>query len=93
MILRRIRRERVSFLGSSKIMAWSVKVKNTRLTGIFALTDRLIQLLEAFPPEEPTRKRYISEIIHWSSKFGDIETGDPGLHHAIGALFAKGMLC
>ncbi|KAI5304337.1 hypothetical protein KEM56_006608 [Ascosphaera pollenicola] len=51
--------------------------------------NRLIQLLEAFPAEEPTRKRYITEIIQWSSKFGDIETGDPDLHHAIGALFAK----
>ncbi|KAI5291804.1 hypothetical protein KEM54_006715 [Ascosphaera aggregata] len=51
--------------------------------------NRLIQLLESFPPEEPTRKRYISEMIGWSAKLGDIETGDPDLHHVVGAIFVK----
>ncbi|KAF3483614.1 DUF410 domain-containing protein [Arthroderma uncinatum] len=51
--------------------------------------QRLIELLQEFPPEEPTRKRYINEIISWSSKFGDLERGDPELHHAIGSIHAQ----
>ncbi|KAK2734027.1 hypothetical protein FQN57_001896 [Myotisia sp. PD_48] len=50
---------------------------------------RLVELLREFPPDEPTRKRYINEIITWSSKFGDIERGDPDVHHAVGAIFAQ----
>ncbi|KAM5433390.1 hypothetical protein McanMca71_007447 [Microsporum canis] len=51
--------------------------------------QRLIELLQEFPPEEPTRKRYINEIISWSSKFGDLERGDPDLHHSIGSIYAQ----
>ncbi|PGH13174.1 hypothetical protein AJ80_06420 [Polytolypa hystricis UAMH7299] len=51
--------------------------------------QRLIEILREFPAEEPTRKRFISEIIGWSSKYGDIETGDPDLHHAAGTAFAQ----
>ncbi|EZF33234.1 golgi to ER traffic protein 4 [Trichophyton mentagrophytes] len=51
--------------------------------------QRLIELLREFPPEEPTRKRYINEIISWSSKFGGLERGDPDLHHAIGSAYAQ----
>ncbi|KAI5309974.1 hypothetical protein KEM55_002015, partial [Ascosphaera atra] len=51
--------------------------------------QRLIDILNEFPAEEPSRKRYITELIGWSSKFGDYELGDPDLHHAAGAIFAK----
>lgn len=54
--------------------------------------ERLIELLQEFPPEEPTRKRYINEIISWSSKFGDLERGDPDLHHSIGSIYAQGRI-
>ncbi|PLB34477.1 protein GET4 [Aspergillus candidus] len=50
---------------------------------------RLIQLLREFPPEEPTRKRFIQEIIGWSAKYGPLERGDPDLHHAAGSVYAE----
>ena len=31
---------------------------------------RLLDILHAFPPGEPTRKRFIQEMISWSSKYG-----------------------
>ncbi|PGH14418.1 hypothetical protein AJ79_03061 [Helicocarpus griseus UAMH5409] len=51
--------------------------------------ERLIELLREFPPEEPTRKRYINEMVGWSARFGELERGDPEIHHAIGVLFAQ----
>ncbi|EER29025.1 hypothetical protein D8B26_000769 [Coccidioides posadasii str. Silveira] len=51
--------------------------------------QRLIDILQEFPPEEPTRKRYINEMIAWSAKFGYIETGDPEMHHAVGSIYAE----
>ncbi|PYH77736.1 DUF410 domain protein [Aspergillus uvarum CBS 121591] len=50
---------------------------------------RLIELLHAFPPEEPTRKRFIQEMIGWSGRFGPLERGDPELHHAAGSVYAE----
>jgi golgi to ER traffic protein 4 len=50
---------------------------------------RLVEILKAFPREEPTRKRFVQEMMGWSSKFGDIERGDPELHHEVGAMFAE----
>ncbi|KAI5291902.1 hypothetical protein KEM52_000043 [Ascosphaera acerosa] len=50
---------------------------------------RLIDLLWAFPYEEPTRKRFLSEMITWSADFGDYETGHPTLHWHIGKLAAE----
>lgn len=47
-------------------------------------------MLREFPPEEPTRKKFINEMINWSAHFGQIERGDPELHHAAGAVFAEG---
>ena len=49
---------------------------------------RLIDLMNAFPPNESTRKRYINEVIGWSAKIGELERGDPDLHHAAGKLYA-----
>ncbi|EEH16875.1 hypothetical protein PABG_06962 [Paracoccidioides brasiliensis Pb03] len=50
---------------------------------------RLIELLHEFPPEEPTRRRYINEMIAWSARFGELERGDREIHHEVGALFAQ----
>ncbi|KAK2811844.1 hypothetical protein FQN50_001882 [Emmonsiellopsis sp. PD_5] len=60
---------------------WGVEVEGRR--------ERLIEILREFPPEEPTRKRYIHEMIAWSARFGDFERGDPELHHAVGMIFAQ----
>ena len=54
------------------------------------MIERLIELLREFPSEEPTRKRYIQEIIGWSSRYGPLERGDPDLHHAAGSVYAEG---
>jgi hypothetical protein len=51
---------------------------------------RLIEILHAFQKGEPTRKRFVQEAVNWSGKFGELERGDPELHHAIGKLFAEG---
>lgn len=53
--------------------------------------ERLVELLREFPPEEPTRKRFIQEMINWSGRFGPLERGDPELHHAAGSVYAEGM--
>ncbi|KAF1983377.1 DUF410-domain-containing protein [Aulographum hederae CBS 113979] len=50
---------------------------------------RLLSLLRAFPPAEPTRKRFIGDMIGWSAKFGDYPAGDPELHHVAGTLYAE----
>ncbi|KAJ5806110.1 uncharacterized protein N7503_003712 [Penicillium pulvis] len=50
---------------------------------------RLIEILREFPSEEPTRKRYIQEIIGWSGQYGPLERGDPDLHHAAGSVYAE----
>lgn len=56
----------------------------------FSLSERLIELLRDFPSDEPTRKRYIQEMIGWSAKFGPLERGDADLHHAVGSVYAEG---
>ena len=48
-------------------------------------------LLRAFPPNEPTKKRFVSEMIAWSAKAGEYPNGDPELHHVAGTLFAEGI--
>jgi golgi to ER traffic protein 4 len=52
--------------------------------------NKLLDILKAFLKDEPIRKRYIQEMIAWSSKFGDLERGDPDLHHAAGQIYAGG---
>ena len=51
---------------------------------------KLLTLLRAFPPEEPTKKRFIGDMIAWSSKFGEFPAGDPELHHVAGTVYAEG---
>jgi hypothetical protein len=50
---------------------------------------KLLEILHAFPKDEPTRKRFIQEMIGWSSRSGEIERGDPELHHAAGSVYAN----
>ncbi|KAF6241546.1 hypothetical protein HO173_000257 [Letharia columbiana] len=50
---------------------------------------KLLTLLRAFPPNEPTKKRFVSEMVAWSGKAGDYPNGDPELHHVAGTLFAE----
>ena len=51
---------------------------------------RLLSILRAFPQHEPTKKRYVGEMIGWSCRFGEYENGDPELHHVAGTLYAEG---
>ena len=53
-------------------------------------TGRLLTLLRAFPPNEPTKKRFVSEMVAWSGRAGEYPNGDPELHHVAGTLFAEG---
>lgn len=50
---------------------------------------RLLACLRLFDSEEPTRKKYIGEMIGWSCKFGEYPAGDPELHHVAGSLYAE----
>ncbi|PYH98905.1 DUF410 domain protein [Aspergillus ellipticus CBS 707.79] len=54
-----------------------------------ARKKRLVELLHEFPSEEPTRRRFIQEIIGWSGRFGPLERGDPDLHHAAGSVYTE----
>ena len=55
------------------------------------ILGKLLTLLRAFPPNEPTKKRFVSEMVAWSGKAGDYPNGDPELHHVAGTLFAEGI--
>ncbi|KAF1813363.1 DUF410-domain-containing protein [Eremomyces bilateralis CBS 781.70] len=50
---------------------------------------KLVSLLRTFPPGEPTMKRFVNEMMVWSSKFGEYPAGDPELHHVAGTVFAE----
>ncbi|KAI8952440.1 hypothetical protein F4801DRAFT_218433 [Xylaria longipes] len=54
-----------------------------------ATKSKLLTCLRLFDSEEPTRKKYIVEIISWSSQLGDYPAGDPELHHVAGSLYAE----
>ncbi|KAL0262105.1 hypothetical protein SLS55_003542 [Diplodia seriata] len=54
-----------------------------------AAKAKLLGLLRSFPPEEPTKKRFIGEMIGWSAKFGEYPAGDPELHHVAGTILAE----
>ncbi|KAJ5205589.1 hypothetical protein N7491_003781 [Penicillium cf. griseofulvum] len=67
---------------------WEISGGNDDAEGR-ARKKRLIELLREFPSEEPTRKRFIQEMIGWSAKFGPLERGDSDLHHAVGSVYAE----
>ncbi|KAJ4423534.1 hypothetical protein N0V82_001859 [Gnomoniopsis sp. IMI 355080] len=50
---------------------------------------RLLTCLRLFESGEPTRKKFVGEMIAWSSKFGEYPAGDPDLHHVAGSLYAE----
>lgn len=56
-----------------------------------ASKGRVLGLLRAFPRGEPTRKRFVGEVVAWSAKMGEYPAGDPELHHVCGGLLAEGM--
>jgi len=55
--------------------------------------SRVIEIVKAFPPGEPTRKRYIQELMNWSTKpeieGSHAERGDAELHHETGVVLAN----
>lgn len=51
---------------------------------------KLLSLLRAFPKDEPTRKKFVNEMVAWSSKYGEYPAGDPEIHHVAGSLYAEG---
>lgn len=57
-----------------------------------ASKGKLLTLLRAFPKEEPTRKKFVNEMVAWSSRWGEFPAGDPEIHHVAGSLYAEGML-
>lgn len=70
-------------------------VNDVYVKGEYEVTDenkrRLLNILAAYPADDPTRKRFVQEAMNWSAKFGEDGEGDADLHHAIGALYAQGM--
>ncbi|KAI1328816.1 DUF410-domain-containing protein [Xylariaceae sp. FL0255] len=62
--------------------------KQAELKPDAANKGKLLTCLRLFNSEEPTRKKFIGEIIAWSSKFGDYPAGDPEFHHVAGSLYA-----
>ncbi|KAL9641041.1 MAG: hypothetical protein Q9204_000354, partial [Flavoplaca sp. TL-2023a] len=51
--------------------------------------NKLLTILRAFPRREPTKKRFVTEMITWSSSIGEHPLGDPELHHVAGSIFAE----
>lgn len=49
---------------------------------------RLLTCLRLFESGEPTRKKFVGEMIAWSCKYGEYPAGDPDLHHVAGSLYA-----
>lgn len=52
---------------------------------------RLLEIMRAYPADEPTRRKFVQEMIAWSGKYGELERGDPELHHEAGKLYAEGI--
>ncbi|KAG8415946.1 hypothetical protein J3459_013906 [Metarhizium acridum] len=63
--------------------------KQAELTPDSASKGRLLTCLRLFDGEEPTRKKFITEMLAWSSKFGEYPAGDPELHHVAGSIYAE----
>ena len=65
---------------------------NWKIRGILTKTTvKLLALLRAFPPNEPTKKRFVLEMVAWSGKAGGYPNGDPEVHHVAGTLYAEGI--
>jgi hypothetical protein len=51
---------------------------------------KLLGLLRAFPKGEPTRKKFVGEMLGWTARAGGYPAGDPEVHHVAGTLYAEG---
>lgn len=51
---------------------------------------RLLTLLRSFPSEEPTKKRFMGEVVGWSARCGEYPAGEPEVCHVCGTIFAAG---
>ncbi|KAI9850125.1 MAG: hypothetical protein M1838_006060 [Thelocarpon superellum] len=63
--------------------------KNAELKPDAGTKEKLLTLLRLFSPDEPSRKRFIADMIAWSSAFGEFPAGDPELHHVVGTLYSE----
>ncbi|KAK3358964.1 hypothetical protein B0T25DRAFT_81482 [Lasiosphaeria hispida] len=54
-----------------------------------ASKGKVLTCLRLFDSEEPTRKKFIKEMIDWSKRYGEYPAGDPELHHVVGSLYAE----
>lgn len=63
--------------------------KQAELKPDSAAKGRILTCLRLFGAEEPTRKKFISEAMGWSAKFGDYPAGEPELHHVAGTIYAE----
>ncbi|RDW89527.1 DUF410-domain-containing protein [Coleophoma cylindrospora] len=63
--------------------------KQAQLKPDAANKGKLLTLLRLFDSEEPTRKKFITDMIVWSAKCGDYPAGEPELHHVAGSLYAE----
>ena len=76
-----------------RLSCWKIERESYRTSGVLTHccdAGKLLSLLRAFPPNEPTKKRFVSDMVAWSGKAGDYPNGDPELHHVAGTLFAEG---
>lgn len=71
--------------------SWNVQRAPRSMLIVDLTTGKLLTILRAFPRSEPTKKRFVTEMISWSSKVGDHPFGDPELHHVAGSIFAEGI--
>jgi len=63
-------------------MLETYKLANTPVTE--ESLDRVAELLELYPSQEPGRKPFINNALNWTRKNG--EMGDPELHHFVGTI-------
>ncbi|KFA61262.1 hypothetical protein S40285_05518 [Stachybotrys chlorohalonatus IBT 40285] len=63
--------------------------KQAELKPDSATKGKLLTCLRLFDAEEPTRKKFITELMGWSARFGEYPAGDPELHHVTGTLYAE----
>ncbi|KAL8898796.1 MAG: hypothetical protein Q9192_001895 [Flavoplaca navasiana] len=70
--------------------ASSLPAMSNRKIGMqLSIYYKLLTILRAFPRREPTKKRFVTEMINWSSSVGEHPLGDPELHHVAGSIFAE----
>ncbi|QSL66765.1 hypothetical protein MERGE_001151 [Pneumocystis wakefieldiae] len=78
------------FASGSDLALYMIKIYNMmELRPDTSSKTRLLDILYLYGSSEPTRKRFINEILSWSSKWGEACVGDADLHHNIGVLLAQ----